>query len=213
MWLGENDVGITHWKDGKKSRFGREQGFPGIYAWSFAEARDGTFWIACSDGRHASLSHFDPHHQDAGIDAFHNFRSPAVLGDSNLCVALDKTDTVWVGTYGRGLFLFEGQHFVRPPWLGPLTNLNVNSITRDRGGSMWLATGGHGAIRVHDGQVETYRARHDGLISDFVNNVFPDSRGTVWFATDAGVSRFDGTNWTTLARENGLPGNDVRCVN
>jgi ligand-binding sensor domain-containing protein len=48
----------------------------------------------------------------------------------------------------------------------------------------------------------------DGLGSSFVDGVFRDSRGFMWFATRDGLSRFDGTRFITyqIAEKNSPPG-------
>ena len=46
------------------------------------------------------------------------------------------------------------------------------------------------------GTWETYRASPEGLVSDFVLSIAVDG-DDVWFGTNNGVSKFDGTTWTT----------------
>ncbi len=45
----------------------------------------------------------------------------------------------------------------------------------------------------------------DGLPSRYINSIFQDRDGAMWFATDKGVARFDGATFTTFNREDGLP--------
>jgi hypothetical protein len=49
----------------------------------------------------------------------------------------------------------------------------------------------------------------DGLPSNTVYQVYQDSRKFIWFATDAGVARFDGTNFILYSKQDGLSCNDV----
>ena len=49
----------------------------------------------------------------------------------------------------------------------------------------------------------------DGLPSNEVYHVFQDSKGYIWFATDMGVSRYDGNEFYTYDMDNGLPDNTV----
>ena len=55
--------------------------------------------------------------------------------------------------------------------------------------------------------------RLEGLPSDYINHIFQDSKGFLWFASDKGVSRYDGKNFSTFNIENGLPNNMVYCTN
>src|SRR5262245_60465096 len=45
----------------------------------------------------------------------------------------------------------------------------------------------------------------DGLAHNAVNKIVRDSRGFLWFATDDGLSRFDGYTFTNYGVEQGLP--------
>lgn len=49
----------------------------------------------------------------------------------------------------------------------------------------------------------------DGLPSSEVYNVMQDSKGYIWFCTDAGVSRFDGYSFRNYSSSNGLKDNTV----
>ncbi len=49
----------------------------------------------------------------------------------------------------------------------------------------------------------------DGLPSSEVYSVMQDSKGFMWFCTDAGVCRYDGYSFRTYSAENGLPDNTV----
>src|SRR6266481_6432591 len=48
-----------------------------------------------------------------------------------------------------------------------------------------------------------------GLASNSVNRIVRDSRGYLWFCTGEGLSRFDGTEFTTYRTDHGLPGRSV----
>lgn len=49
----------------------------------------------------------------------------------------------------------------------------------------------------------------DGLPTQTIYNVLQDKNGFLWITTDAGVSRFDGTNFVNYTTENGLGDNEV----
>lgn len=49
----------------------------------------------------------------------------------------------------------------------------------------------------------------DGLPSNRVYQVYQDSRNFIWFATDAGVARFDGSSFVYLKKSDGLSTNDI----
>ena len=49
----------------------------------------------------------------------------------------------------------------------------------------------------------------DGLSSNSVYYVYQDSKKFIWFATDAGVVRYDGTTFTNFRKKDGLSSNEV----
>ena len=59
--------------------------------------------------------------------------------------------------------------------------------------------------------VRTYGAP-EGLSGDLIRFVVQDSRGFLWLATNAGVSRFDGASFTNFGAESGIPYASARKV-
>ena len=49
----------------------------------------------------------------------------------------------------------------------------------------------------------------DGLPGSIVYHTLQDKNGFIWFATNQGVSRFDGKTFTNFTREDGLPDNEI----
>jgi len=49
----------------------------------------------------------------------------------------------------------------------------------------------------------------NGLPSNTIYQIYQDSKKFLWFASDAGVTKFDGTNFTTYRKKDGLSSNDI----
>ncbi len=49
----------------------------------------------------------------------------------------------------------------------------------------------------------------NGLVTNVVHHGMQDSRGYMWFATDSGVSRFDGNRFRHFTTQDGLGGNEI----
>jgi hypothetical protein len=69
----------------------------------------------------------------------------------------------------------------------------------------------HIPVRGQNPYIKNYTV-NDGLPSNKVYNVFQDSRKFIWFATDAGAVRFDGTNFKTYTTADGLPNSEVMRI-
>jgi len=55
----------------------------------------------------------------------------------------------------------------------------------------------------------THYDSKDGLAGSTVYNITQDKEGFLWFATETGLSRFDGTHFKNFGQEDGLPDNDI----
>lgn len=65
-----------------------------------------------------------------------------------------------------------------------------------------------GVVSAQSYQYRNYNI-DNGLPSSEVYHVFQDSRGYIWFATNMGVSRYDGYDFTHYGIEDGLPDNTI----
>jgi ligand-binding sensor domain-containing protein len=98
------------------------------------------------------------------------------------------TDTmgyVWAGLYGEGVLRFHPVTGKIQHVRHELRNGNVIHIS-GKGNTVWLATlGGASEIRLsgESTEVKNYSSK-EGLASDFIYQVFIDSKKRVWFATD-----------------------------
>ncbi|MFA5859070.1 MAG: SBBP repeat-containing protein [Elusimicrobiota bacterium] len=94
------------------------------------------------------------------------------------------------------------------------TNPNdINCLVRE-GNYLWYATRG-GVVKwnINDNTYQLYTPANSGLANDYVNSITIDSAGTKWFGTSTGVSKFDGTAWTTYTTANsGLGNNYVNSI-
>ncbi|MEZ4773627.1 MAG: two-component regulator propeller domain-containing protein [Bacteroidia bacterium] len=52
----------------------------------------------------------------------------------------------------------------------------------------------------------------EGLPSNFVQDVLQDEKGYIWFATEAGLCKFDGYSFKNYTVEDGIPKNNIRKV-
>ena len=97
------------------------------------------------------------------------------------------------GLYGEGVLRIDPKSGATRYFNKELRNGNVLAIT-GKGNVIWLATlGGAERITITDDRFEfTNFNRQNGLSSDFIYQVFIDSRNRVWFGTDGKGSRHSG---------------------
>ncbi len=97
----------------------------------------------------------------------------------------DSAGYVWAGLYGEGVLRINPETKKVLHLDKELTNGNVLNIT-GRGNVVWLATLGGGTQVRFSGDVLDVKnyGRAEGLVSDYIYQVFIDSQDRVWFATD-----------------------------
>ncbi len=147
------------------------------------------------------------------LDAGADFRSatPVPIDKSGyktsvISLYTDRHGFVWAGLYGEGVVRIDPVTRQMKRLSRELRNGNVLNITGDDN-YVWLATLG-GVSRIsNDGSggftVQNFGS-HNGLSSDFIYQVFLDSKGRAWFATDGdGVDMFDGKTFHNYRK--GLP--------
>lgn len=88
----------------------------------------------------------------------------------------------------------------------------LNDMTVDKAGNLWLDGGFPGAIRLQvsgDKITKIDRFTRPVLASDLVDFVGADHRGWIWVGEDNGVNVFDGHNWRRYTQDSGLVWNDT----
>ena len=184
---------------GAKSRFSRFDDLVGGLSSNsvnaFAETPDGSIWVGTDDGLNRMR---------LGADTFewvNEYTKPAV-SSSVVMSLLGETDTVWVGTFDRGLDkinLRSGytENFRHSP-LDP-SSIGANGITSIRrlsNGLLLVGTFG-GGLSVYDETENNFRNyQHNpndpqSISDNKVVALYEDSLGLVWIGTENGLNLFD----------------------
>ena len=145
---------------------------------------DGTLWAGTTDGLYEynwSRDRFE-YRKELGHSFIH-----AIFQDSR--------GKLWVGTYGKGLWVMDngGFHRIGLDERGSGFSSNyITDITEDHEYRLWVCTEGSGAyyvpVRDTDGAFAFGNiSRKEGLITNIVCSVLQDSQGTLWMSTSHGL--------------------------
>lgn len=139
-------------------------------------------------------------------------------GGANIqCIFRLKEDSIFIGTL-FGLFLFQNES-LKPLLVGtPYEHERINGIEYVNQRKLVLATIGKGLLfyDLPTGKVESFTAKN-GLSSDFINDLARSADGTLWVASNKGLSRlnrneegsYEAYNYNAY---NGIPVSDIKHV-
>lgn len=202
LWISAAS-GIWHF-DG--TRFFREsEGLSNALASWIKADPDGNLW--CGDI--AWAARFDG-------KRWHRMNFPGFASDADgRCAFRDSTGNIWIGTNGDGVWRYTGNSWLHYASVDGLAFPRVFDITEDRDGRIWFATWGAGASIYEESTTSTFTVA-DGLASSAIRSSCITPDGSIWVASYygarwtetgdvGGVSRFDGSHFTTYTKANGLP--------
>ena len=234
LWIGTMDQGLWHIHLGSSDRFSRSDGLSGDYIWALFEDREGSVWVATTDG----------------LDRFRDLAVPAITSRQGLssdlvgAVLPARDGSVWLGTtagvnrwnkgqitiyrkrdglpddsiYGllederqriwvstdRGLAYFQDGRFVA---VRSVSSPGLEHLAEERDGSLWIADIRVGLIHLLGGEV-TERFPWFALgHKDYPTALSSDpGRGGIWLGFfEGGVLHFkDGQVQASYAAEQGL---------
>jgi ligand-binding sensor domain-containing protein/signal transduction histidine kinase len=200
VWLGTPD-GLNRWNNGHITIYRKQSGLPDDILESLFEDDRGRVWVATRRG----LAYFEN-------GRFIPVTSvPAGVVRS---IGEDSAGDLWINDQEQGLFhLSAGSVVERIPWAKLGHQDYSRALIPDplRGG-LWIGFVKSGVAYLKDGQVRASYTGANGLGEGRVEGLKLDRDGTLWAATQAGLSRVKNGRVATLTSRNGLPCNTVHWM-
>lgn len=133
---------------------------------------------------------------DAGRRSWRRFDRQSLPGfdyDEVWAITSDPEGGLWLGTYGGGLYRFDGEsglvHYpARPEDPDALPAGIVLDLAWSHDGSLWVATTA-GAARFDGSRFE--RLEPERLSGPFVYSLLPERDGSLWLGTNGGLDQLD----------------------
>ena len=185
--------GLSRWKNGRITIY-RRRGRPVTHSFSLCQDDSRRVWVAGFDGvGYVENDRFIP------IDG--------VPGGFVFSAACDTTGNLWLADVKRGLVQIRGSGIVRQiPWISLGHKRGASALAADpAGGGLWLGFADGGLVYFRDGQISASYTSRDGLGQGEINSLQIDADGTLWAATEGGLSRLKDGRVATLTGKNGLP--------
>ena len=200
LWVGTDGGGLNRVKR-KAFQTLAESG--GMVVQSVTENEAGDLWFGSNAGIRGS--------GDGGVSLWKSDKLNRYLVNFPIRAVLAvQTNKVWAGTWGAGLFEFEGASLPRPLDLGIIPRI-IQAIHQDRNGVLWLGTQ-NGLIRREQSDWKTFTVR-DGLSSEAIQAIADDAEGNLWVGTaGGGLNRLRDGKFTVYRKSDGLPANNIAAL-
>lgn len=196
LWIG-TDRGLMAWRQGRVTRYSREQGLPADTVFRIVPARGGGLWIATRGGL-ARL-------RDGRLERVAPFTG--AVAESVVSLLEDPDGTLWIGTFGAGLARLRAGVLTTYTRRQGLFDDTVYEILDDGLGGLWTSSN-RGPSRVRRADLDDFDAgwvkrltptvygRSDGMRRVECNGGsqpvgFRARDGRLWFATVGGAVAFD----------------------
>lgn len=121
-----------------------------------------------------------------------------IQSNSLTAIAVDFSNTKWIGSFDRGLIIYDEREFINFNTANsPIPSNQVRSITIAQNGDIWIGT--NNGLAVFNGSSWIiYNQLNSDIPTDLVNAIEFDRSNNAWIGTSGGLARFDGVNWKTF---------------
>lgn len=147
-------------------------------------------WIGTENG---GLSRLDTRTNTIRTFVNDKFDPGSLVDNSIHALYRDGQGRIWVGTYSKGLCVYDKMKYKFSELDVPLENNVVNAIWQDSKKRLWIGTE-EGVVMKDKDKVQYFRhvSQQTGFNSDPILSIYEDSHHQMWFGTWAkGVSRYD----------------------
>jgi signal transduction histidine kinase/ligand-binding sensor domain-containing protein len=214
VWAGTSD-GLTRWEHGQVTAYRERRsvtravpqgvrevlgsGLPDHLSSLFQDAR-GHIWV-CTQNKVGYL------------DNRRLVQVGGIPGGTVHSIAEDTGGNLWIAHQDLGLYrLSQGNEVQQISWTRLGHKDHATALAADPSGGLWIGFFLGGVAHLKDGRIRASYAAADGLAGGIVNNLRLDRDGTLWAATEGGLSRLKSGRIAKLTGKNGLPCDAVHWV-
>ncbi len=141
-------------------------------------------------------------------------KSNGFTNNSIPCIKQDTKGNLWIGTYGDGVYVYNGSRFYRIDLNLELYKQTILDCYFDKRDNVWLATLNHGVAQYNTvSKTFAWITENEGLSNNHVRSIIQDKSGNYWFGTSGGgVCNYFGKQFTVYDKSSGLGGNFIYSI-
>lgn len=216
FWFGTSGGGLSCFDGFSFKNYTFKEGPQANTIWCIEKDRKGNLWLGtygngvfCYNGK-----------------TFKNYTTAdGLIHNLVLNIKEDKKGNIWFAT-ADGISRYNGTSFTNFSKDDGLVGTIVKSITEDKKGRLWFGTEGGGVScydykkteQIHETEQKktncftNYNKEH-GLESNFIQSVFEDKNGDMWFGTKGnGAICYNGMSFVNYTTAHGLGNNNISCI-
>jgi signal transduction histidine kinase/ligand-binding sensor domain-containing protein len=170
---------------GKTAHYNMESGLLHNKVYSiFVDAKN-SIWFAThgsglSSYQNGAIKNYTSPHESSGIDIN--------------CFEQDSAGNLWIGTYGQGIYIFNGSNFIRKFTIKAGLGSNYcYTIIRDKNNALWI--GHKNGISKYDPRkkIFTFHQKKEGFLTEDINanSGSTDDDDNIWFGSTSGLLKYN----------------------
>jgi len=175
LWIGTIGHGLFTYRDGHISRIAVSDPLPSNTVLNLFEDIERNIWIGTQGGMVRLIE-----------TPVRTVPLPDASDSDAETIYQDTNGDLWVAAVN--LFRVHGGKAEKYSFPG-ISGVRVRNVFRDREGALWIGTEGRGAFRLVGSKLIRYSTQ-EGLVNNFVRAFLHGRDGSIWIATDEGVSRW-----------------------
>jgi signal transduction histidine kinase/CheY-like chemotaxis protein/ligand-binding sensor domain-containing protein/HPt (histidine-containing phosphotransfer) domain-containing protein len=196
MWLGTDGGGLIRSNNDRYNQYGTKDGLVNDYVSAVMADREGGLWVGTNQG--ASYL------RDGKFTSYGSLQG---LNFAVFCFYEDSDGTIWMGTWGGGLWRLKNRSLTKITTKNGLFNDLAYQILEDDNANLWMSSN-KGIFRVSKKELNDFA---DGLIRKVTSVAYGEAdgmkdrecdggrppagwksrAGTLWFATTVGIAVVD----------------------
>jgi signal transduction histidine kinase/ligand-binding sensor domain-containing protein len=196
LWLGVAGAGLLRLLPKQVQTFTTVNGLETDEVMCGMEDRSDNVWVGAWLGGLARTKANSPGH-------FTRI-APFTNGMTVMAVCQSRDGTIWIGTWGHGVYTIRNGVVKRFRGNGLADNTTIYGIVADTARGVWIV-GLYGAVWQCDGDDVRLWNSHNGLTDREANSIIIRRNGDVWIGTEGGgIAQFSKDRISFLNKNNGL---------
>ncbi len=208
-WFGTDGGGVAKFRDSSFMLFTKKDGLPDNSVWAINQDKRGHFWIGTEKG----LATCNLGSGRLGKISFKELTQKDSLTDYHiLSIYVDIAGNLWIVKNGNGVTRLN-------PVTHQIKNFHdrngipfddVTTIASDKNHNLWFGTFTHGTFlyKIKENKFKLF-GRKERLAGNCINQICIDHSGRLWFASNEGLSCYDGVHFRNFAEKEGLSSPEI----